>query len=100
VSCCYLDQNVVFILSSFRSPGFSLSLVAESTTSVLYAAEAVGSGGDIPEDVGLLAAKLLYNEIHLSGCIDSQFQWVPILLAALGPEDVSRFRLGQLTHFS
>ena len=46
-----------------RSPGFGLSLVAESTTGVLIHTELYAKAGDTPEDIGRRAAKQLYLEI-------------------------------------
>ncbi|KJE90878.1 RNA 3'-terminal phosphate cyclase-like protein [Capsaspora owczarzaki ATCC 30864] len=48
---------------SGRSPGFALSLVAESTTGVLTSAECAAEAGMLPEDLGLRTAKLLFEEI-------------------------------------
>ena len=74
------------ILNSFRSPGFGLTLVAESTSGVMHAAETssystashshtskgsrpLGSSRDreepviLPEDIGTNTASLLLQEI-------------------------------------
>jgi RNA 3'-terminal phosphate cyclase-like protein len=83
-----------------RSPGFALSLIAESTTGVILSSECVASGGDTPEDIGLKSAKRLYKQIQMGGCVDSQNQWLVLLLMAIGPEDVSKVRFGKLTPFS
>ncbi|KAI8059187.1 RNA 3'-terminal phosphate cyclase [Gongronella butleri] len=69
------------------SPGFALSLVAESTTGALLSAEKAAEGGQTPEDVGLTAAKLLLREIKLRGCVDTTSQWLNLLLMVLSPED-------------
>jgi hypothetical protein len=34
------------------------------------------------------------------GCVDAQHQSLALILAALGPEDVSRVRLGRLTPYT
>jgi RNA 3'-terminal phosphate cyclase-like protein len=47
----------------FRSPGYAVSLVAETTAGCLYSAEACAGAGTNPEDLGALAAKLLFEEI-------------------------------------
>jgi RNA 3'-terminal phosphate cyclase-like protein len=85
---------------SGRSPGFGLSLVAETTNGALYAVECVAKGGETPEDVGLKASKMLYQEISLGGCVDSMSQWIVLLLMVLCPEDVSKTRFGKLSEFS
>ncbi len=38
---------------SGRSPGFGLSLVAETTTGVILSAECVARPGELPEDLGM-----------------------------------------------
>ncbi|CAG8539782.1 14822_t:CDS:2 [Cetraspora pellucida] len=83
-----------------RSPGFALSLVAESTTSALITAEQAANPGETPEDLGKRTAKLLLSEIRKGGCIGSSNQWLMLLLMVLSPEDVSKIRLGQLTAFT
>ncbi|ORE06348.1 RNA 3'-terminal phosphate cyclase [Rhizopus microsporus var. microsporus] len=70
------------------SPGYALSLVAESNTDVLLSAEKAAEPGQTPEDVGLMAAKLLLNEIRKGGCVDTTSQWLNILLMILAPEDI------------
>lgn len=82
------------------SPGFGISLVAESTTGVRYAAEAVASPGATPEDLGVLAAKRLYATIEEGGCVDASHQWLVLLFMALASEDVSSVRLGRLTPYT
>ena len=53
----------------FRSPGFGVSLVAQTTEGVLYGAEAVSgtdgpSESSLPEDIGRNAACQLVEEIR------------------------------------
>ena len=86
---------------SGNSPGFGLSLVAESTTGVLLSAEAaaeVGSG-NLPEDVGKDASNALCEEIRRGGCIDTSNQALVLLFMALAPEDVSKVRFGKLNPY-
>eukprot|EP00741_Cyanophora_paradoxa_P006305 tig00000989_g6112.t1 len=85
---------------SGRSPGFALSLVAESTTGTLLCAEKVGEAGSMPEDIGTAAARLLMEEIMKGGCVDTSAQGTMLLLMALGPEDVSKIRLGKLSPYT
>jgi hypothetical protein len=99
---------------SGNSPGFGISLIATSTSGCVYGAQrntgaaagvrklpgderSSGSGGtEVPEDVGTSAASLLLDEIARGGCVDTNVQSLVFTLMALGPEDVSRVRLGQL----
>jgi RNA 3'-terminal phosphate cyclase-like protein len=51
----------------------------------------------VPEDVGRVCAKALLEEISEGGCVDANHQSLFCLLMALGPEDVSRLRVGKLS---
>ncbi|CAG8511708.1 19173_t:CDS:2 [Gigaspora rosea] len=96
----YIYTDVYKGEESGKSPGFALSLVAESTTSVLITAEQAANPGETPEDIGRRTAKLLLSEIRKGGCIGSPNQWLMLLFMVLSPEDVSKIRLGQLTAFT
>jgi len=80
-----------------RSPGYALSLVAESTTSALHCAEAVSQPGVAPGDVALQAARLLLNEVERGGCVDQKHQILILLMMLLGSEDVGRCRMAEPT---
>lgn len=90
----YIYSDVYKGIESGKSPGYGLSLVAETTSNALLSSEYMANAGETPEDVGLTAAKMLYQEISLRGCIDSKSQWINFLLMSLGPEDVSKIRIG------
>ena len=81
----------------FRSPGFGLSLVAESTTGALTTAECFAKAGETPEDLGRKAAKMLLAEIQKGGCADTLSHSLNLLLMTLCPPDVCKIRLGKLT---
>ncbi|OQS00483.1 RNA 3'-terminal phosphate cyclase [Thraustotheca clavata] len=82
------------------SPGFALSLVAETTTGVVLGAEAAATSGSLPEDVAKSASHLLCEEIQKGGCVDTSNQCLTLLLMTLSPEDVSKVRFGKLTPYS
>ncbi|KAI3429824.1 hypothetical protein D9Q98_010137 [Chlorella vulgaris] len=103
------------------SPGYGVTLVAETTSGRLLAAEAAaaldrGSGGGVtaaaaaadgggagadeevvPEDIGVRAAHLLLEEVQRGGVVDSSHQSLLLLLCALGPDEMNEVRLGPLT---
>jgi RNA 3'-terminal phosphate cyclase-like protein len=90
------------------SPGYGVCAVAETTTGVLYSAECAATkdarekdareaSRRTPEEVGERAAKLLLEEIAKGGCLDTSHQALALTLMALGPEDVSRLRVGKLS---
>jgi RNA 3'-terminal phosphate cyclase-like protein len=81
----------------FRSPGYALSLLAESTTSALHCSEAISQPGVAPEDIALQATRALLAEIDKGGCVDRQHQTLVLLMMVLGSEDVARCRMGEPT---
>ncbi len=78
------------------SPGFGLTLVAETTAGCLFSAEAAAQPGEAPEAVGARATHALLDEIARRGCVDAPHQAPTLLYMALGAEDVSKVRLGPL----
>ncbi|KAG2490367.1 hypothetical protein HYH03_011169 [Edaphochlamys debaryana] len=94
---------------SGTSPGFGVTLVAETTSGALIGAEAcaakqaggdteeAGPGPQVPEEVGVAAAHLLLEEIKRGGVVDGGHQGLFLLLCALGPEEANSLRLGPLT---
>jgi RNA 3'-terminal phosphate cyclase-like protein len=83
-----------------NSPGFGLTLVAETTSGRMIAAEAACAavgGGETAEDVGRRAARALFEEVGRGGVVDGAHQGLLLLLCALGPEEVNEVRLGPLT---
>ncbi|EMP30474.1 RNA 3'-terminal phosphate cyclase-like protein [Chelonia mydas] len=91
--------------SSGKSPGFGLSLVAETTNGTFLGAELAsnpqGQGTAVlPEELGLNCAKLLLEEIYRGGCVDSTNQSLVLLLMTLGQPDVSKVLLGPLSPYT
>ncbi|TYK07873.1 putative RNA 3'-terminal phosphate cyclase-like protein [Cucumis melo var. makuwa] len=97
-----------------NSPGFGISLVAETTTNCLISidtAVSYGYGEEItefeeekqelpnPEDVGEGMAYALLNDIGKGGVVDSTHQGLLFLLCALCPNDVSKVRVGEITPY-
>ncbi|XP_046842177.1 RNA 3'-terminal phosphate cyclase-like protein [Xenia sp. Carnegie-2017] len=88
-----------------RSPGFGLSLVAESTKGTLLSAEGASKPADqegavSPEDIGRKTAMMLLEEIYRGGCVDSKHQSLPLLFMALGQRDVSKLLTGVLSSYT
>ena len=88
-----------------NSAGYSLSLVAESTTGVLLSVERTAGGPnaqgmELPEDIGSEGARMLLDEIRRGGVVDSSHQPLVLQLMVMGPEDVCKVRFGQLTEAS
>ncbi|XP_071494989.1 RNA 3'-terminal phosphate cyclase-like protein [Diadema antillarum] len=89
---------------SGKSPGFGLSLVAETTEgnfiSVESASNKAGEEPSTPEDLGKQTAMLLMEEIFRVGCVDSRHQSLALLLMALGQGDVSKITTGPLSPYT
>ena len=102
------------------SPGFGVTLIAESTSGARLVAEAAshppggeappdlplgakgeaGEGGaaTMPEGVGERAARLLLSEVARGGVVDASHQGLALVLCALSHRDsLSQVRLGPLT---
>uniref|UniRef100_A0A3P9GYF7 RNA terminal phosphate cyclase-like 1 n=1 Tax=Oryzias latipes TaxID=8090 RepID=A0A3P9GYF7_ORYLA len=91
--------------NSGKSPGFGLTLVAETQNGCFLGAEMSstpqGEGDPIlPEDLGRNCAKLLLEEIYRGGCVDSSNQSLALLLMTLGQQDVSKVLLGPLSAYT
>uniref|UniRef100_A0A8C7JR39 RNA terminal phosphate cyclase-like 1 n=1 Tax=Oncorhynchus kisutch TaxID=8019 RepID=A0A8C7JR39_ONCKI len=90
---------------SGKSPGFGLTLVAETLNGTFLSAEQVstpqGQGDPVlPEDLGRNCAKLLLEEIYRGGCIDSANQSLALVYMTLGQQDVSKVLLGHLSPYT
>ncbi|CAO1624601.1 unnamed protein product [Sympodiomycopsis kandeliae] len=79
-----------------QSPGFSLSLLTQSTTSTSHYSESHSKPGAIPEEVSTEAVHSLLSSLSQGGCIPSALQSHTILMMAISPEDVSRVKLAAL----
>ncbi|KAF9483820.1 18S rRNA biogenesis protein [Pholiota conissans] len=91
----YLYSDVYKGNESGKSPGYALTLLAESTTSAIYCAEAISEAGVAPEDIGLRATRALLTEVEKGGCVDQKHQILVLLMMVLGSEDVGRCRMAE-----
>lgn len=78
-----------------KSSGFSLSLVAESTTDALYGADLSGKPGETPEEVGKRCALLLLKQIDSGGVYSVGHEWFPLILMALSDQNLSKLRVSE-----
>jgi RNA 3'-terminal phosphate cyclase-like protein len=89
-----------------QSPGFGISLVAETINGVFYVGEAMSNakgsseGPSVPEDVAKQATYALFEEVYRGGCVSSINQGLSLLFMALGHTDVSKLQLGPLSPHS
>uniref|UniRef100_A0A7N1A854 RNA 3'-terminal phosphate cyclase-like protein n=1 Tax=Kalanchoe fedtschenkoi TaxID=63787 RepID=A0A7N1A854_KALFE len=96
-----------------KSPGYGISLVAETTTGCYISCDTTISYArseldDIeeertalkpPEEVGKQMACALLGEIKQGGVVDSTHQGLLFLLCAVCPPDVSKVRVGKLSPY-
>ncbi|OWA54427.1 RNA 3'-terminal phosphate cyclase-like protein [Hypsibius exemplaris] len=88
------------------SPGFGITLIAETVNGVRYAVDVCSNPADsneeasIPEDLGENAANLLLDEIYRGGSVSSSNQSLALLLMCLGHRDISKIQTGQLSPFT
>lgn len=81
-----------------KSPGYSLTLVAESTTGGLLASHAIGHGGmESIEEVAIRTSKRLLKQILQGGQVDEAHQWQLLLLMTLTSQDYNSVILGPLS---
>ncbi|KAL2905494.1 putative RNA 3'-terminal phosphate cyclase-like protein [Bienertia sinuspersici] len=97
------------------SPGYGVSLVAETTSQCFISAdtavhrphkeETAEMEDDVEvslksaEDVGVNIATALLREIEQGGVVDSTHQGLLFILCALCPQDVSKVRVGKLSPY-
>ncbi|CDO72922.1 hypothetical protein BN946_scf185002.g107 [Trametes cinnabarina] len=93
----FVDPGRIKRIRGISSPGYALSLLAESTTGAMHSAEAISKPGVPPEEIALLAARSLLAEIRRGGAVDRHHQSLVLLMMVLGSEDVGRCRLGEPT---
>ncbi|CAG9561642.1 unnamed protein product [Danaus chrysippus] len=101
----YINTDQCRGANAGKSPGFGVSLVAETTDKTFYCAEAksaeAGSGEPtLPEDLGRECAHMLLDEVRRGGAVDSSFQWLLALWMALGQKDVSECVVGPLSDYT
>ncbi|KAK9448889.1 RNA 3'-terminal phosphate cyclase/enolpyruvate transferase [Limtongia smithiae] len=79
---------------SGKSPGFGVSLVAETKSGWCYTAEGAGSAGEAPEDVGERVARALLEEVAIGGMVGTTQVKHLVVLMVLGKEDLGRVLIG------
>ncbi|KAG1661114.1 RNA 3'-terminal phosphate cyclase-like protein [Nymphon striatum] len=88
-----------------KSPGFGISLVAETKQGSFITADVVSNDKSseelpsIPEDLGISGAHLLLEEIYRGGCVDSINQGLACLFMTLGQKDISKLQTGPLSPY-
>lgn len=92
--------------NSGKSPGFGLSLVAETTEGVFYVGESMSkpaesnTGVSIPEDVAKLAVSNLFNDIYRGGTINTINQGMAAIFMSFTDRDLSKVIFGPLSPYT
>lgn len=92
----YIYSDVFKGNDAGKSPGYSLFLLAETTTGSILSADGRGLAEQTVEDVALGIAHRLLKQIRLGGIVGQSHQWMLLTLIALCPEDLSKIVLGPL----
>lgn len=79
--------------NSGKSPGWGITLVAESKKGWRYFAENIGGAGDVPEDIGTQVAYELLEEISESAVVGRTQLPLAIVYMVIGKEDIGRLRI-------
>ena len=100
----YIHTDHVTGANSGKSPGFGLTLTAETNTGSVLSAEVctgpTSDGRAVPEELAERGVALLLEEIFRGGCCDSLSQSLAISLMGLTPPDVSKMIVGPLSPYS
>jgi len=82
------------------SPGFGLTLVAETTTDCFISVEMMAEKDTLPEELSSMCTNSLIHEILRGGCVDTSNQGILVMLMALGPEDLAKLKIGKLSPYT
>lgn len=79
--------------NSGKSPGWGITLVAETKKGWKYFSEGIGGAGDVPEDIGAQIAYELLEEISTSAVVGRNQLALAIIYMVIGKEDIGRLRI-------
>lgn len=86
----YIYSDVFKGQEAGNSPGFGVSLVAETTTGGLIHFDLIGKAGVTPEEVGRKASRKLLVEIAGNGYFSSKSNYFVLILMALTLDNVNK----------
>ena len=86
----YIYSDVYKGPEAGKSPGFGISLVAETTTGGLLHSDLIGAAGATPEEIGRKASKKLLAEISGGGYFSAKSNYFVLILMSLTPDNVNK----------
>lgn len=92
----YIYSDVYKGPEAGQSPGFGVSLVAETTTGGLIHSDFIGKAGMTPEEIGLKASKKLLAEIAGGGFFSGKTNYFTLILMSLTLDNVNKVTLRAL----
>ena len=92
----YIYSDVYKGPEAGQSPGFGISLVAETTSGGLLHSDLIGKSGTTPEEIGRKASKKLLAEIYNGGYFSVKSNYFVLMLMALTIDNVSKVCLRTL----
>lgn len=81
--------------NSGKSPGFGLTLIAETKKGWNFFTQDIGLGGDTPEDLGEKVAYELLEEISRSSVVGKIQLPLCLIYMVIGKEDIGRLRISR-----
>lgn len=81
--------------NSGKSPGFGLTLVAETKKGWRFFSEDIGGAGEVPEDIGVKVAYGLLEEISRASVVGRNQLQLALTYMVIGKEDVGRLRISK-----
>lgn len=81
--------------NSGKSPGWGITLVAQGQRGWCSFSETIGDAGQAPEDIGMMAAYSLLEEISKSAVIGRNQLPLAIIYMVIGKEDIGRLRISK-----
>lgn len=91
----YIYSDVARGSESGKSPGFGITMVAETKNGWNISSEGIVEAGTTPEDLGQLVACKLCEEISIEGAVGRNQLWFVLILMVLGKEDIGRMCIGK-----
>lgn len=92
------DEAGLYYFSFYlRSPGYGISLVAQSDSGALYSSDRVANSSDTPENIGKMCAVQLLRSIKEGGFVSPSHNYILLILFTRTDMHLSKVVLGSLS---